>query len=279
MITLGIDSGSMNTKGLAFKDGQIAGLLQYPTEFDALAVAQKVRDDLMAQIGAAQGDIAAITATGVGRERVDFASARINEVISAARGGRWLDPQVNMVIDLGAESCRVIKLQADGVVDSYEVNDKCASGAGTFIETMARALQVAVEDMGELSLKHHNEVPMNAQCVVFAESEVVSLIHQKTLKEDIAFAIHKGVCNRINSMVRRVGVVDGVMLIGGTANNRGLLDCLQGTVGKKIAAWPNPAYVSALGAALQAAGVTLQSSGITAQGKSIKSDCSSGCSG
>jgi benzoyl-CoA reductase subunit D len=158
-----------------------------------------------------------------------------------------------MVIDLGAESCRVVKLRADGMVDSYEVNDKCASGAGTFIETMARALQVAVKDMGELSLRHTSEVPMNAQCVVFAESEVVSLIHQKTAKEDIAFAIHKGICNRINSMVRRVGAVDGIMLVGGTAGNAGLADCLQSTVGKKIAVPKNPGYVSAIGAALQAA--------------------------
>jgi benzoyl-CoA reductase subunit D len=165
---------------------------------------------------------------------------------------RFTNPGMRLIIDLGAETCRVIKLHTDGQLDSYEVNDKCASGVGTFIETMARALQVATEDMGPLSLQSAKTVPMNAQCVVFAESEVVSLIHQKESKEDIACAIHRGVSNRINSMVRRVGIVDGIILIGGTVRNTGLVKCLQDVLGREVFVPENSQYISALGAALHA---------------------------
>jgi benzoyl-CoA reductase subunit D len=94
---------------------------------------------------------------------------------------------------------------------------------------------------------------MNAQCVVFAESEVISLIHQKESKEDIAHAIHIGVANRISSLVRRVGIVDGITLIGGPGHNIGLVHCLQDVLGKDIVVPTDTDYASALGAAIYAA--------------------------
>ncbi|MDR1947336.1 MAG: acyl-CoA dehydratase activase [Desulfovibrio sp.] len=253
MITVGIDSGSRNTKGIALENGKIVAQTLCATGFDTNAAALTVYDGLLpAAIKNAAGAVAAVVATGAGRKTIEFAGGNINEISSVVRGVRYIDGNMRLIIELGAEACRVIKLHTDGRIDTYEVNDKCASGAGTFIETMARALQVATTDMGPLSLKSAEDVPMNAQCVVFAESEVVSLIHQKKSKEDIACAIHKGVCNRINSMVRRVGIVDGVILVGGTARNTGLVKCLQDVIGREVYVPENSEYISALGAALHA---------------------------
>ena len=88
-----------------------------------------------------------------------------------------------MIIDMGADSCRVIRLSEQGSVVKYELNDKCASGAGTFIEAMARALQIPTVEMGNFSKRHTKELVTNAQCVVFAESEVISLIHRQETVE------------------------------------------------------------------------------------------------
>ncbi|MDR1490608.1 MAG: acyl-CoA dehydratase activase [Desulfovibrio sp.] len=251
MIAVGIDSGSQNTKGVAFGDGRILAQAICPTGFDTNGAAVKVYDNLLAKLRGPA--VAAVASTGLGRKVIEFADDDINEIRSAVRGVRHINPAMRLIIDMGAEACRVIKLHADGQVDTYEVNDKCASGVGTFIEAMARALQVAIEEMGPLSLKSAKIVPMNAQCVVFAESEVVSLIHRKESKEDIACAIHTGVSNRINAMVRRVGMVDGIIMIGGTVLNTGLIKCLQDAFSREVLVPENAQYVSALGAALHAA--------------------------
>ncbi|MBA7691221.1 2-hydroxyisocaproyl-CoA dehydratase activator [subsurface metagenome] len=120
---------------------------------------------------------------------------------------------------------------------------------------MSRALEVNIEEMGELSLKSTKQIPMNAQCTIFAESEVISLIHQKTKKEDIIRAVHDAIADRNTSMLRQIGIEKDVSLIGGMAKNIGFVDAMQRNLGFDFLI-PNeivtPEYVSALGAALRA---------------------------
>lgn len=253
MITVGIDSGNQNTKAVLVRGGSIVGKAMLPTEFDAGQAAAMAYEQVLAATGIPSAAVAAVAATGAGRGNVKFARGAVNEVGAAARGVRQLRPDAGLVIDLGAEGCRAIRLHPDGRVKNYEINDKCASGAGTFIETMARALQVTTAEMGAYSLRHTKNLPMNAQCVVFAESEVISLIHQQETKEDIAHGIHVGIANRISSLVRRVGIADGVVLIGGPGHNSGLVACLEVELGTDIGVPADPDYISALGAAVYAA--------------------------
>ncbi|AGA68246.1 CoA-substrate-specific enzyme activase, putative [Desulfitobacterium dichloroeliminans LMG P-21439] len=249
MITVGLDSGNQNTRAVVLKDGKIIGRASGMTEFDAKLAAEKIFGIALASAGVQREEISAVWATGAGRNMVVFADGRINEVGSAARGARFLNPDANLVIDLGAEGCRAIRLTPDGKVKNYEVNDKCASGAGTFIEAMARTLQINIEEMGAYSLRHSKEVPMNAQCVVFAESEVISLIHQQETIEDIAYGIHVGIASRVVSLIRRVGVVEGIQLIGGPGHNEGLVYCMQRELGKEVFVSEETDYISSIGAA------------------------------
>jgi benzoyl-CoA reductase subunit D len=177
----------------------------------------------------------------------------MNEVGSAVKGVRFVHPETQTVIDMGGDSCRVIRINEDGSVMKYEVNDKCASGAGTFIEAMARALQIKTEQMGEFSLNHTKPLTTNAQCVVFAESEVISLIHSKESREDIAYGVHMGICNRIASLIRRVGLTDDIILIGGPGFNKGLVRCMSDVFGKEVKVADNNQFISSIGAALIAA--------------------------
>ena len=252
MITVGIDSGNRNTKAVILRDGEVIGRAITLTGFDANKSAENVYEKALADGRISSDEVASAAATGAGRKMIKFADDTITEISSSAKGILFVHPGIKIVIDLGSESSRAVKLSADGKIISYSINDKCAAGAGVFIETMARTLQVMPEEMGQLSLKHTEDVPMNSQCVVFAESEVVSLIHQKTAKEDIAYAIHKGIAGRIGSMVRQVGIVDGIALTGGPSLNTGLVQTLQNEIGKEIIVPEYSEYISALGAAIYA---------------------------
>ena len=132
----------------------------------------------------------------------------------------------------------------------FVINERCAAGAGTFVEAMSRALEVKLEEIGALSLKAERAVPMNAQCTIFAESEVVTLIHEKTSKADIARAIHDAIADRIASMTRRLGIQKDVVLVGGVAKNVGFVSSLEKTLGVNLLVPEEPEFVGALGAAL-----------------------------
>lgn len=250
MITAGIDCGSQNTKGVILKDGQVVAKSIFATEFDAELAAQKVLDAMLTEAGLKREDIESLAITGVGREIIKWGDVEVNEVVAAARGTRFTIPVADTVIDMGADSCRVIRLNPDGTVMKYEVNDKCASGAGTFIEAMARALQITTEEMGDFSLRHTKELATNAQCVVFAESEVISLIHAKESREDIAYGVHMGIANRIASMIRRVGLTDNFVMIGGPAYNKGLVACMSKVFERDIKTVDGTQFISATGAAI-----------------------------
>lgn len=253
MVIVGIDCGNQYAKTVLLRDGEIIGRAKVLTGFNANEAAMTAYKAVLQDGGADNGEAVAVAATGIGRSAVKFADQAVNETISTAKGIRHVNPAINLVIDMGSEGCRAIRLNQDGKILNYEVNDKCASGAGTFIESMARTLHIPTEEMGVYSLRHTKEVPMNAQCVVFAESEVVSLIHQKESIENIVYGIHVGIANRIYSLARRVGITDNIAFTGGPGHNAGLLQCLQSELKRELFVPENPEYISALGAALCAA--------------------------
>ncbi len=254
MITAGIDTGAKTTKVAILKDGQVLARSMTLTGFDQKEAAAQAFAEALQQANVPQGEVSRIFATGVGRKEVPFAQGNLTEVAADARGGYFLNPKLRTVIDVGAEEGRAIKCTAEGKVSDFAINEKCAAGAGSFVEAMSRALELPLEDMGKISLRSKNAVAMNAQCTVFAESEVVSLVHAKTPKEDIVRALHDAIANRIVSMARRVGVEETVGLIGGVGYNVGFIDALKRCL-EVGAVWvpPEPEYVGAIGAAVAAA--------------------------
>jgi len=257
MITAGVDVGAKFAKVVIFKDGQVLARAKELVGFDILKSASDVFETALKNAGLSRGDIHRVVATGMGRNAVlqkppINAGEAVSEVVADAAGAYQIVSTVRTVIDVGAEEGRGIKVEG-GKVKDFVINERCAAGAGTFVEAMARALEVKVEDMGSLSLKSANTIPMNAQCCVFAESEVVSLIHSKISKEDIAKAIHDAIAGRISSMILRVGVEKDVVLIGGCALNPGFLPPLEKELHISIIVPEFPEFVSALGAAVIAA--------------------------
>jgi benzoyl-CoA reductase subunit D len=170
-----------------------------------------------------------------------------------AKAGVYLFPKARTIIDVGAEEARAVKCDDKGIMIDFVVNERCAAGAGTFIEAMARALEVKMEDMGPLSLKAERASPINASCVIFGESDVVTLIHRQESKPEIARAVFDAMADRISSMVYRLGVNPDVVLIGGVANDVGFVAALKRKLGIDVFIPENPEFAGAMGAALTAA--------------------------
>jgi predicted CoA-substrate-specific enzyme activase len=133
------------------------------------------------------------------------------------------------------------------------MNDKCAAGTGRFLEVMAKALEVGLEEMGPLSLESANEIKVSSTCTVFAESEVVSLVAAGHETRDILRGIHRAIASRVTALISRVGVAPRIVMSGGVAKNVGVVRALEEKLGHEITVPPEPQIVGAIGAAIIAA--------------------------
>ncbi|MFQ6106121.1 MAG: acyl-CoA dehydratase activase [Thermoplasmata archaeon] len=253
MKVAGVDVGAKFVKVVLMDNGNVIAKSSRLVGFDTKGSIEEAYQEALGTAGLTREDIAHVTATGSGRAEAPFKQDELTEVSAASKGATTLIPTARTVIDVGAEEGRAMHTDADGKVLDFVINERCAAGAGSFTEAMARALEIPVEEMGPLSLKATESVPMNAQCAVFAESEVVTLVHEKTSKENIARAIHDAIASRISSMARRLSIEQDIVLVGGVANNVGFVDSLRRELNMDVKVPEEPEYVAALGAAKVAA--------------------------
>jgi benzoyl-CoA reductase subunit D len=250
MITAGIDCGAKNTKTVILKGDEIIGRGMVLTGFEQ---SQAVKDSLelaLNDAGISQGDLDRVGGTGSGSKAISEADIRVNDIKAMSLAAVYFFPNAGTVVDVGAEEGRAAKCDEKGNVVDFVVNDKCAAGAGAFLEAMGRALETPLEELGPLALSTDNAIVMNAQCTIFAESEVVGLIHAKTEKKDISKAIHDAMASRIVSMIRRIGVNPDIVMIGGVAYNPGFVVALKRELGVDDILIPEmPEFGAALGAA------------------------------
>jgi len=252
MTVAGIDLGGRNVHVVILKDDKVVAKAAGATGIQKAEAAGKFYDEALQQAGLKRGDVEAVVATGSSGPRVTFANGYIPDAAADARGVNRLAPSARTIIDVGGEEGRAIKINAEGRVQDFAVNEKCAAGTGTFVDTMARALEMPVEEMAKISLQSTTSIPMNAQCAVFGESEVVSLIHQKIKKLDIARAVHDAIAGRVASVTRIVGLEKDIAMIGGVAMNAGFVASLNRELGMDVIVPDDPDYVGALGAAVAA---------------------------
>jgi (R)-2-hydroxyacyl-CoA dehydratese activating ATPase len=252
VIVAGIDIGSITTDALLFdKEKGIAGYTILQTGADSRRVSDIAVDRVLAELGRDRSDLAYVIATGCGRKRATLAKETITEITCIAKGVNHLFPQARTIVDIGGQDTKAVRIDARGRVVEFEMNDKCAAGTGRFIEVMASALKVNLDNLGELSLGHKKEVTISSICTVFAESEVISLVSEGEELEDILYGIHRAIADRTMGLVNRLGGVEPeIVMAGGVAKNIGVVKALEGVMGTSIRIPPEPQVVSALGAAL-----------------------------
>ena len=252
MITIGIDVGSITTKAAVVADGELKLSKICSTGYDAKKAARMVFDHVLEHLELEQGDVQGVVSTGYGRNSVPFANKAITEITCHAAGAYYIDPAVRSVIDIGGQDSKVILLNDNGRVLDFAMNDKCAAGTGRFLEVMARALEIELENFGQMSLKAQFPSSISSLCTVFAESEVISLIAKGEKRENIVAGIHDAIGARVASMAKRVKVVSPIMMTGGVAKNMGLVKALEIRLKQEILIAESAQVVGAIGAALLA---------------------------
>lgn len=252
MRTAGIDIGSISTKAAVLQDGHILGVKVGFTGYNAGAAGRKVFDELLFELGIDASSIDRIVSTGYGRNSVDFAHVSKTEIICHGAGAFFLNPEVRTVIDVGGQDSKAMVLDDTGRVRDFVMNDKCAAGTGRFLEVMARALEVNLDEFGEWSLRSSNPAKISSICTVFAESEVISLVSRGEERENIIAGIHESVASRVYAMARRLPLTAPFMMTGGVAKNRGLLRALEKNFQAEILVTEHAQVNGAIGAAVLA---------------------------
>lgn len=245
--------GTQRVKVVILKDNQILSRNQNFSGFEPTKAAEQTFEEALKFANLSRDNLQHVTATGAGVEMAPFSDSTVSMMGADARAGAYFFSSARTVIDVGAEEARAVRCNEKGIILDFVVNARCAAGAGTFIEAMARALEVELDDMGSLALKAERASPINASCVIFAESDVVSLIHREEPKTEIARAIFDAMAERVSSMVHRLGINQDITLVGGVAKDVGFVASLKRILGMDILIPEEPLSAGAVGAALIAA--------------------------
>jgi predicted CoA-substrate-specific enzyme activase len=249
-IVLGIDIGSAASKGIALNDQGLCGSFECPSGGDFKLTAERIRKELLSQVGISKGDISRTVATGYGSKLVTFADEEKPDIVCHGKGVSSLLPSVRTIIDVGDLYTKVLRVDGNGSVHNFLLSGKCAGGSGRILQVIAKVLQVKVEEIGELSLKSKKRVEFNTGCAVFAESEAISRLSQEVTKEDLLAGIHRALAAQIDSLAERMGVEQDMAMVGGGARDVDLVQALKEIRGHDILVPQNPHMTAALGAAI-----------------------------
>jgi len=254
MYIAGIDVGSANTKVVIYEPEQdrLAATAVSRTGMHPRQTAVKTLTTALEQAQLSQNDLSRIIATGYARHSVNFAHATVTEITATARGIRHWHPGCRTIIDIGGQDSKVISLNSEGQIQDFVMNDRCAAGTGSFLEFIARALDIPIEQFGELSARSQKPVTLSSLCVVMAETEILSMVAADTPAEDIIAGLHLALASRIAAMAARLSIAPEIIFTGGTALNSGMQTALARTLHLPVCTAQFPLLAAAFGAALSA---------------------------
>jgi (R)-2-hydroxyacyl-CoA dehydratese activating ATPase len=254
MAVAGIDVGSQSTKVVILEADRIVAAVILKTGESGASDARQAMEEALRQVRLKLEDMKSVVSTGTGRRSVPFARKQRSIVSCLARGAYFLYPQARTVLDAGADTSTAIRLSVDGSVEDSAINDRCAASGGVFLDTMSRMLRIPLAELGAESLKATNAETISSTCAVFAESEVVSLVHRDppVPVANILAGIHESVAARLFGLAQRVGMRSDVMMSGGVGKNIGVIRAMEAKLGKPVLVPEDPQIVAALGAALVA---------------------------
>jgi predicted CoA-substrate-specific enzyme activase len=245
-LVVGLDIGSRSIELALLEGGRLVDWAKAPTTFDPLAQCRRLLRDVKA---------VKLVATGYGRKLAqehlqDLKVTAITEIQAYALGARHLAPETRTVLDIGGQDTKVIILTPDGKVSRFEMNDRCAAGTGKFLEFMALALHIPLEEFGSFALNADKRIQISSMCTVFAESEATSLMARGESPANIAMGLQLAIVQRTLAMLRRVGEEPPLLFAGGVAHNVCVRALLEESLGQDVIVPANPDLVGALGAAL-----------------------------
>jgi predicted CoA-substrate-specific enzyme activase len=252
MIFAGVDVGAATAKTVILSDDRIVSYSIIPTGYDVKLAAQQVTIEAIARAGISKSldELDYVVSTGYARNAVAFADKSTTEIICHAKGAHFMMPGTRTIIDIGGQDSKAIEVDEEGNVRDFVMNDKCAAGTGRFLEIIADALGIKIEEMGEIGLQGNNPAKISNICTVFAEQEVVARLAEGVSLHDLVAGILESLANRVSRMVNRLRVAEEVVVTGGGAKNMGLVKALSDKLGYTVSVPPEPLLTGAIGAAL-----------------------------
>ena len=249
----GCDVGSTYTKAVILdENGTIVADATIKSKIMAEESARLAMAEVIGKVPdlKSERDLSYLIGTGYGRNKVPFADENISEISCHAMGVHITNPDVKAIIDIGGQDVKGIAIDTDGTVKNFAMNDKCAAGTGRFYEAMARSFEMSLPEFSKLSLSAKNVIPITAQCTVFAESEVITLVGEGKPMDEIAAGIQMAVAKRCFVMAKKAGATDSITLTGGCAKNDGLKAAIEHVLKLKVVELKtDPQLMGALGAA------------------------------
>ena len=249
----GCDVGSTYTKCVILdENGKMVANTTIRSKINSEVSATMAMEETVAQVPELQSakDLTYLIGTGYGRNKVPFADENISEISCHAMGVHVTNPAVKAIIDIGGQDVKGISIDTDGTVKNFAMNDKCAAGTGRFYEAMANAFEMTLPEFSQLSLTAKNVIPITAQCTVFAESEVITLVGEGKPMDEIAAGIQMAVAKRCFVMSKKAGATDSITLTGGCAKNAGQKKAIEHVLKLKVIDLDiDPQLMGALGAA------------------------------
>ncbi|MDG6987772.1 MAG: 2-hydroxyglutaryl-CoA dehydratase [Nitrososphaerota archaeon] len=261
----GVDAGSTYTKAAVIDSkGNLIATTSDMTGVNIISATTRLYHDVLSKAGLSEDQVGFVVGTGYGRYKITFGNTQVTEISCHAKGAHVLFPETRTVLDMGGQDTKAIRINARGEVVDFTMNDKCAAGTGRFIEGSARALNLSLKDVGDISLKSTNPVKISATCAVFAESETQEQLAWGNSLQDILYGIHASMASKSIGLLRRVGIEPELTFTGGVSLNQGMVRCLQEQLGMKINTDKLTMFCGAIGAAhfaLEKSMVTVRAGG------------------
>jgi benzoyl-CoA reductase subunit A len=251
MITCGIDVGSLSAEAVIFVDDKLEAYSLIRTGPDSAETAMHALQAALEKTCIRRQDIDYTVATGYGRVIVPFADRNITEISCHAKGAHYFHPSARTILDMGGQDCKAIRCDKNGKAINFIMNDKCAAGTGRAMEVMASLLQIPLEEVGKRSLnKGGDSVKISNTCVIFAKSEVLSLMREGIPTNDILAGLCDSIAERVKTLVQRVGIEEDFVISGGISKNAGVVKRLEQKLDVRARIPEEPQIVGAVGAAL-----------------------------
>ncbi|MBC7287314.1 MAG: 2-hydroxyglutaryl-CoA dehydratase [Armatimonadetes bacterium] len=250
----GLDIGSVATKAVVCSAADLAvlGSAVVPTGWRPLQSARQALAHACAEASISTAELPALGVTGYGRDLLPEATAKATEVFCQARAVHLLVPQARTIIDIGGQDSKVIRVSADGLPVDFALNDRCAAGTGRFLEVMAAALGLSLDELGPVAAAAAKPCPISSTCTVFAESEVVALLSRGEDRSCVAAGLCHAIARQLLALGAQIGIEKPVALVGGVAKNEGVRRALADQLGEPPLVPDHPQLTAAIGAAIVA---------------------------
>lgn len=251
MITAGLDLGAGSTKGVLLEDGQrLLATAIVPTRGNAVGAGRTALELLVEEANSLPGEIDYLCTTGGARYAFPDRHLQVSDITASARGAVFLHPATRHVVDIGSQSSRAMSVSESGRVVRFKMNEKCAAGAGRFVDRCAKYLQVPLEEMAPKALASAHPKMISSVCAVLAETEIINNVAEEIPLPDILMGVFLSLAQRAHVLMRYVGIAPDIALVGGLVQSPAMVAALERTAQAPVVAHPKAQHAAAIGAAV-----------------------------